>query len=88
MKLVRLLGYGSQLDRQDGEMRMRGTYDSPITDHYLRTHFRPEKCQTSAASRPSKSFLLIIPVTWSRSCPFLKNSSEGIARILYLKERL
>jgi len=42
----------------------------------------------SASIRLSKSFLLVIPVTWSRNWPFLKNSSEGMARILYLKERL
>src|ERR1041385_3542025 len=27
-------------------------------------------------------------MTWSRSCPFLKKSSAGIARMLYLDERL
>src|SRR5947208_5765747 len=38
--------------------------------------------------RPSKSFLLAMPVTWSRSCPFLKKSNAGMARMLYLNERL
>src|SRR5882757_2486958 len=38
--------------------------------------------------RPSKSFLLAMPVIWSRSCPFLKKSNAGMARILYLDERL
>src|SRR5438876_4203493 len=42
----------------------------------------------SASIRPSKSFLLVIPVTWSRSCPFLKKSRAGMARMLYLRERL
>src|SRR5207237_3090604 len=42
----------------------------------------------SASSRLSKSFLLVTPVTWSRTPPFLKKSSDGIARMLYLKARL
>src|SRR6266550_486682 len=49
---------------------------------------RPLPHYASASRRPSKSFLFVIPVIWSRNCPFLKNSNEGIARILYLKERL
>ena len=44
--------------------------------------------QPSASIRVSKSFLLVTPVTWSRSWPFLKKSRAGIARILYLNERL
>src|SRR5437899_1556588 len=51
-------------------------------------HFFARKCQANASSRPSRSFLLVIPVIWSRNCPFLKKSSEGIARMLYLVERL
>src|SRR6266699_2118118 len=42
----------------------------------------------SASMRPSKSFLLAMPVIWSRSCPFLKKSNDGMARMLYLNERL
>src|SRR5205814_2471845 len=41
-----------------------------------------------ASSRPSKSFLLVMPMTWSRSWPFLKKRSAGIARTLYFIERL
>src|SRR5881227_2316010 len=31
---------------------------------------------------------LVMPVTWSRTCPFLKINSVGMARMLNLKDRL
>src|SRR6266403_2708267 len=64
------------------------------TSHYshLTSHREFSRCEKffypSASIRISKSFLLVTPVTWSRSWPFLKKSKAGIARILYLIERL
>src|SRR5262249_29689555 len=60
------------------------------TAEALRLHMRSLRkfAQPSASIRFNRSFLLVTPMTWSRNWPFLKKSSAGIARMLYLDERL
>ncbi len=61
----------------------------PSASHWSLGIFASEKFpQASASIRLSRSFLLVMPVTWSRSWPFLKKSSEGMARMLNFDERL